>query len=305
MLLAREGRRELIRQFVDESGPHTVTEREKNFDLVKILDFGVAKVHDPDVADGRVTQRGVVFGTPEYMAPETARVGLSDPRSDIWALGVMFYEMLTGTVPFIGETPVDVMMKVVSQPVIPPRERGVDNEITEEAEQLIMRALAKDPNQRQQSMEELYDELQRCYGSVRYRRSLETPPPWVRNQPTPIQLQKVKRPGNRAATSGEIGSLEQTPPERTPIVVPRTGPEPILLTRRKDRKRTLPLEIEISAGAPVATPVPTAIAPQTTSEIWADMAVEDDADAETPLSLGDGDEPALDGVPVDKAKGSG
>src|SRR5689334_9181769 len=123
MLIAREGRRELLRQVNDDSGLHVINEREKTFDFVKILDFGVAKVRDPDVAEGRVTQQGIVFGTPEYMAPETARIGAADPRTDIWALGVMFYEMLTGTVPFAGNTPVDVMLKLVSEPVIPPRKR--------------------------------------------------------------------------------------------------------------------------------------------------------------------------------------
>src|SRR5262252_2073798 len=143
MLTPREGRRELIRQISDESGTHTVTEREKGFDFVKILDFGVAKVRDPNITESRVTQQGVVFGTPEYMAPETARVGISDPRTDVWALGVIFYEMLTGMVPFTGDTPVDVMLKVVSQPVIPPREKAPGNEITPEAGRLIMKALAK------------------------------------------------------------------------------------------------------------------------------------------------------------------
>ena len=84
----------------------------------------MAKVRDPNVSEGRVTQQGVVFGTPEYMAPETARIGVSDPRTDIYALGVIFYEMLTGTIPFSGETAVDVMLKVVSEPVQPPRERA-------------------------------------------------------------------------------------------------------------------------------------------------------------------------------------
>ena len=130
MLTPREGRRELIRQITDEQGLHTISEREKAFDFVKILDFGVAKVRDPDASEGRVTQQGVVFGTPEYMAPETARIGVSDPRTDIYALGVIFYEMLTGTVPFAGETAVDVMLKVVSEPVIPPRTRAPGIEIT-------------------------------------------------------------------------------------------------------------------------------------------------------------------------------
>ncbi len=145
MLTPREGRRELIRQITDEQGLHTISEREKAFDFVKILDFGVAKVRDPDASEGRVTQQGVVFGTPEYMAPETARIGVSDPRTDIYALGVIFYEMLTGTVPFAGETAVDVMLKVVSEPVVPPRTRAPGIEITHEAEQLIMKALVQGP----------------------------------------------------------------------------------------------------------------------------------------------------------------
>ena len=204
MLTPREGRRELIRQISDESGLHTVTEREKAFDFVKILDFGVAKVRDPNVSEGRVTQQGVVFGTPEYMAPETARIGVSDPRTDIYALGVMFYEMLTGTMPFAGETAVDVMLKVVSEPVTPPRQRAPGIEITPEAEQLIMKALAKDPLKRHQSMEELHEELQHCYGSVRYRRSIErsvaeAPPiPQRRNSAQVSGTHRTRRPERRS-----------------------------------------------------------------------------------------------------------
>jgi serine/threonine-protein kinase len=249
MLTPREGRRELIRQFTDEQGLHTISEREKAFDFVKILDFGVAKVRDPDASEGRVTQQGVVFGTPEYMAPETARIGVSDPRTDIWALGVIFYEMLTGTVPFAGDTAVDVMLKVVSEPVVPPRTRAPGIEITHEAEQLIMKALAKDPRQRQQSMEELFDELQRCYGSVRYRRSLD-----VRSAPEgPIPLQRVKRPGS-GPFSEPIARV--TPPEFRTEGIGLGGAGPILLTRRKERRKTLPMDLPANATAPAPQPLP-------------------------------------------------
>jgi eukaryotic-like serine/threonine-protein kinase len=279
MLTKREGRRELVRQFTDESGLHTVTEREKAFDFVKILDFGVAKVRDPDANEGRVTQQGVVFGTPEYMSPETARIGVSDPRTDIYALGVIFYEMLTGTVPFSGETAVDVMLKVVSEPVIPPRARAPGIEITPEAEALIMKALHKDPRQRHQSMEELYEELQRCYGSVRYRRSLE-------NVAGPIPLQKVKRPGS-GPFSEPIARV--TPPQSMQSVrAERTdsGGAPILLTRRKERRKTLPMEPvnpTPPAGA-AATPMapnhdewsePSVVTPApTTDERWLELDVD-------------------------------
>lgn len=281
MLTRREGRRELIREFSDESGLHTITEREKQFDFVKLLDFGVAKVRDPNVSEGRVTQQGVVFGTPEYMSPETARVGISDPRTDVYALGVMFYEMLTGTVPFTGDSPVDVMLKVVSMPVVPPRERAPGIEITPEAERLIMKALAKDPRLRHQSMEELFYELQQCYGSVRYRRSLEAAEP---RDPFEVPSGPIPQPRMRSrGGDGVFGAAPPpltTPPPGTPQL--RTDPasppvgQPILLTRRKDRKRTLPMDLEINDRSPAVTPTPTTAstgrpAPAASvSEPWAD-----------------------------------
>src|SRR5215831_5433797 len=261
MLTRREGRRELVREFSDEAGLHTITEREKQFDFVKLLDFGVAKVRDPNVSEGRVTQQGVVFGTPEYMSPETARVGISDPRTDVYALGVMFYEMLTGTVPFTGDTPVDVMLKVVSMPVVPPRQRAPGIEITPEAERLIMKALSKDPRLRHQSMEELFDELQQCYGSVRYRRSLEAPEAYdgqdVRNvQITgPIPLQRFKSRGSDPGSPPAVSTPPGTPQLRNDPVSPSAG-QPILLTRRKDRKRTLPMDLGIDERSPAVTPPP-------------------------------------------------
>jgi eukaryotic-like serine/threonine-protein kinase len=283
MLIAREGRRELVRQISDDGEARIVTEREKMFDFVKILDFGVAKVRDPDVQEGRVTQQGVVFGTPEYMAPETARVGTSDPRSDIYALGVMFYEMLTGTVPFNGDTAVDVMLKVVSQPVQPPRERAPGIEITEEADHLIMKALSKDPNLRQQTMEELYDELQRCYGSVRYRRLLT---PGLTHQIDPILLQRVKRQG-APQPSGELAD------PRGPAAA---TPQPILLTKRKERKKTLPMDIGINDKSPRPGGTDGSAAAPLIDELWG--ADEDDAWGQ---AIGDEDDDVIDG---DLEKGS-
>jgi serine/threonine protein kinase len=272
MLIRREGRRELVRQMRDDSGLHEISEREGKFDFVKILDFGVAKVHDPDVAEGRVTQQGVVFGTPEYMAPETARVGTADPRTDIYALGIMFYEMLTGTVPFTGATPVDVMLRLVSESVIPPRRRAPGIEITDEAEQLIMKAVAKDPRRRHQSMDELFRELQQCYGSVRYRRLIQAAPVPDKEitRPGPIPLQKMKRPDPVATGSTPPGTIALRPPQPTS----QPTSQPILLTRRKDRKKTLPMgtgntppavAAPAIAGSPVSPP-----AAQVTAEIRTD-----------------------------------
>ena len=260
MLIPREGRRELVRRVADESGAHEITEREKRFDFVKILDFGVAKVREPEAPKGRVTQAGVVFGTPEYMAPETARIGVSDARTDIYALGIMFYEMLTGVVPFTGDAPTDVMMKQVNQPVPPLRKVAPEVEITDEAEQMILKALSKNPEARQQTMEEFHRDLQKCYGQLRFRRTLKTPtvntPPVTvipltkKKQPSPGAIPTGLAPGNSASIEIERGVLRPTPPgavTRTPPATPaatssnqvtpvagNAAPSgPILLTKRK------------------------------------------------------------------------
>jgi serine/threonine-protein kinase len=175
MLIKRPGRRETIRATGrDPDGSQKfVVEREESYDFVKVLDFGIAKVNDPDLGLGAgtgTTVAGTIFGTPEYMSPESAKGLLVDHRSDIYSLGVIFYDMLTGRVPFEAQTPVEVLHKHINDPPAPPRQRNPRAEITEAAERLILKALAKDPARRHQSMDDLRAELQKCYGSVAYRR---------------------------------------------------------------------------------------------------------------------------------------
>ena len=254
MLIPREGRRELLRSVDDESGAHIVSEREKSFDFVKILDFGVAKVRDVarDNASRSITQSGVVFGTPEYMAPETARVGISDVRTDIYALGVMFYEMLTGSVPFTGDSAMDVMVKQVNMAVEPPRQRAPRAEITVEAERLILRALAKNPDERPQTMEDFHRDLQKCYGEVRFRRVIKTPG-GLPAQPMPPD-------------AVELEWAEITPPEAVPVppsAETNGQASPIPLLRRKagpapgaGGQTPSPAALTPRPGAPGGTPSP-------------------------------------------------
>jgi serine/threonine-protein kinase len=173
MLIRRPGRRDLIR--LSPEGQYVV-EKEGDFDFVKVLDFGIAKVqeNEPAVPMGPSvpgqTVAGSIFGTPEYMSPEAARGGVVDHRADIYALGIIFYDMLCGRVPFLGPTPIDVLSLQINAAPPPPTEMAPAAEITPAAENLIMRALAKDPNVRQQSMDEFRRELQGCYGTTVYRR---------------------------------------------------------------------------------------------------------------------------------------
>src|SRR5688572_26847026 len=127
MLTTRPGRRETIRAAgKDASGSQKfVVERAGTYDFVKVLDFGIAKVAEPEpahLAEGS-TVAGTIFGTPEYMSPEAARGQLVDSRADIYSLGVIFYDMLTGHVPFEAETPIEVLTKHITEQPVPPRMR--------------------------------------------------------------------------------------------------------------------------------------------------------------------------------------
>jgi serine/threonine protein kinase len=158
-------------------------------DFVKVLDFGLAKLSDNEQTS-RITQQGKVFGTPLYMSPEQASGGPLDHRSDIYALGVLLYEMLCGATPFAADTVLALLLKHIQE--APPRlsvvrpELGVDPRL----EAAVMRALEKDPAQRPQSVGEFaraLDAWERS-ASARWSNAVEqgtaTPSDW--RTPTPL-----------------------------------------------------------------------------------------------------------------------
>jgi len=114
------------------------------FIIVKLLDFGIAKL----VTDGGIakTSTGEMMGTPGYLSPEQARGKNVDYRTDIYALGCMMFEMVTGRTPFQGETPMDIVMMHVTEP--PPRPSAYKAGIPPVVEQLILAMLDKDPERR-------------------------------------------------------------------------------------------------------------------------------------------------------------
>jgi serine/threonine-protein kinase len=122
-------------------------------DYVKLLDFGIAKVLDPEMAsaDG-LTRTGAVFGTAKYMAPEQASGERVDPRTDIYALGIVLYEMLSGTVPFPGQNFMQVLSRHLTEAPTPLRNLVPD--VPPPVEALVMRALAKRREDRYQTMKE-------------------------------------------------------------------------------------------------------------------------------------------------------
>jgi serine/threonine protein kinase len=127
-------------------------------DWVKVLDFGVAKLADTEGA-GTLTQTGMIFGTPKYMSPEQAEGRPIDYRADIYALGVVLFELLVGRPPFISDTPVGLLLKHISEPPAPFKKIRPDLQIDSRVEAIVMKALEKNPDRRQQVVSELANEL--------------------------------------------------------------------------------------------------------------------------------------------------
>jgi serine/threonine-protein kinase len=176
MLIRKPGRRDLIKMITPDPGDDDrptqrfVIEKEDEYDFVKILDFGIAKVlHREEMAPGQ-TLAGAVFGTPEYMSPEAARGDEVDHRADIYSCGVILFDMLTGRPPFEAQAAAEVLAMQINRPPPSPRDVAPHVEITEAAERLILKAMSKNPERRHQSMDDFRSELQGCYGSIAYKR---------------------------------------------------------------------------------------------------------------------------------------
>jgi hypothetical protein len=139
---------------------------------IKIVDFGIAKVMDAAGGMGSKTRTGMMLGTPGYMSPEQMRnAKLSDPRSDLWSVGVMTYEMVTGVDPFPADDPFAKLMKVLSSD--PPPLRTVRPDLTP-LEPFFARALARDPAQRFQSAAEMSAAWRSAVASMQ---AVAAPPP--------------------------------------------------------------------------------------------------------------------------------
>jgi|GEM_PF-578060 len=145
-------------------------------DWVLLSDFGLVKM----VSDNhQLTLSGASVGTPQYMSPEQAQGLHADRRSDIYSLGVVLYETITGQPPFGFDNPVAVMRKQVSDPVPPPRKLRSDTPV--EMEEVILKALAKSPEDRYQQMEDFLTDLHGAYAVI----ADATPPHQYKSQAIP------------------------------------------------------------------------------------------------------------------------
>jgi serine/threonine-protein kinase len=137
-------------------------------DYIKVCDFGLARIVDEDLPDGLLAG-GVLLATPESMAPELIRGAKPDPRVDIYGVGVLLYELLTGTCPFQSGKQTTVLAMQLLDTAIPPRRVAPNANIPSSVERVIMRALSKQPEERFQSIADMRGALlddTRVYKSI-------------------------------------------------------------------------------------------------------------------------------------------
>jgi serine/threonine-protein kinase len=136
-----------------------LTPREGEDDFVKLVDFGIAKMQH---AQHRITRAGTIFGTPHYMSPEQAAGAEVDERADVYAIGVILYEMLAGRVPFDAENPLGLLTQhLYTDPLPLTRLEGAPQAIPPGLDAVVLKCLAKKPDDRYGSAEELLLDLER------------------------------------------------------------------------------------------------------------------------------------------------
>src|SRR5262249_5674552 len=133
----------------------------------KVLDFGVAKVlQGGREFDHFETQAGTVFGTPRYMSPEQAQGKPLDPRTDLYSVGILLYQLLTGEPPFNDDDAVVVMARHIQDRPIRPSKVAPELDIPSNLDRAVLRALAKEPDKRFQSAEEFAHRLEACLAEL-------------------------------------------------------------------------------------------------------------------------------------------
>lgn len=133
-------------------------QKDEHREVVKVLDFGIAKITQSNAAStAGLTSAGMIVGTPYYMSPEQCQGDALDSCADIYSLGVIIFEMVTGKLPFTGESPLSIVLKHVSE--APPNPKKYRSDLPDAVEEVILKALSKRKQDRQQSATKLANEL--------------------------------------------------------------------------------------------------------------------------------------------------
>jgi serine/threonine-protein kinase len=208
-------------------------------DYPKVLDFGLAKVTEREMRPGSLilTQEGMVFGTPEFMSPEQARGEKLDGRSDIYSLGVIMYELLTGKLPFDAAQPMEFIQKHIKEPPIPLAKRAPNREWPPGLWEALEKSLAKKPADRFQTANELAQALKNVLQPV------SLPPPSVQPPaPSPPLASAVSAVPMPSSASAPMAPSSQT--------FPATGPAAALPVTPNAMHQETPPQISGLSGTP-------------------------------------------------------
>ena len=190
--------------------------RNRQSDVVKIVDFGLVKVKRGNGTDQKLTSTNTLVGSPLFMSPEQCRGMELDHRSDIYSLGCVMYRALTGSLPVFGDNPLDTLYKHVSEPPLPMSKANSHANVPPELECVVMKALCKTPEARQRSMEELRLELERALpGDVVKAQASSSHHPVYSSAVAPETLANVSRLRESA--------ILRTDPPTPPTGVPPEG----------------------------------------------------------------------------------
>jgi len=189
--------------------------------IVKIVDFGIAQLRKTEEVDEvqerkrRLTKTGMIFGTPEYMAPEQARGQAIDQRSDIYAAACILYELLSGSVPFSGPSFLEVLNHHVLTPVPPLRQQNPEVNVSTELEIVVLKGLAKQPADRFATMKEFAEALVQTPEGRNMRRSISSM--------SSLGEMSTSEVGRATMSSRGVGTeIHGSPRVGTPVVASQT-----------------------------------------------------------------------------------
>ncbi|MEJ8544471.1 Stk1 family PASTA domain-containing Ser/Thr kinase [Brevibacillus borstelensis] len=170
---------------------------------IKVTDFGIARA----VTSTTITHTNSVLGSVHYFSPEQARGGITAEKSDIYSLGIVLYEMVTGKLPFSGDSPISVALKHLQEPL--PEPRQVNPDIPQSVENVILKALVKDPTLRYASAREMLEDLETCLLPERlHEEKIQFPVDDEATKAYPVITQEMLEGKGRTGTSSRQEATE-------------------------------------------------------------------------------------------------